>query len=122
MTLFERLRNGGSSETATANSAIPANALPELAEISRNSSSSLPTNQQRAGAISARSPVDEASVRTLSDGEKSALAIAERAIARAALTDEQKASRHADLRRDPTFARFWSLVWPDALNSSKGNQ
>ena len=56
--------------------------------------------------------------RTLSDGEKSALAIAERAIARAALTDEQKASRLADLRRDPTIARFWALAWPEALNSS----
>ena len=51
--------------------------------------------------------------RQLSDGEQSALAIAERAIARAALTDEQKASRLADLRRDPAIARFWALAWPD---------
>ena len=56
--------------------------------------------------------------RTLSDGEQSALAIAERAIARASLTAEQKASRLADLRRDPAIARFWALAWPEALNSS----
>ena len=50
--------------------------------------------------------------RTLSDGEKSALAIAERAIARAALTDEQKASRLDDLLRDPAIAKFWAMAWP----------
>ena len=59
-------------------------------------------------------PVENESVRTLSDGEQSALAIAERAIAQAALTDEQKASRLADLRRDPAIARFWALAWPDS--------
>ena len=60
----------------------------------------------------AHSPVENEIVRTLSDGEQSALAIAERAIAQAALTDEQKASRLADLRRDPAIARFWALAWP----------
>ena len=62
----------------------------------------------------AHSPPKNESVRTLSDGEQSALAIAEQAIARAALTDEQKASRLADLRRDPAIARFWAMAWPDA--------
>ena len=55
----------------------------------------------------------EPPVRQLSVGEQSALAIAERAIAQAALTDEQKASRLTDLRRDPAIAKFWALAWPD---------
>lgn len=50
--------------------------------------------------------------------ETDATAIATRAIAQASLTDEQKASRLADLRRDPAIARFWALAWPEALNSS----
>ena len=50
--------------------------------------------------------------RALSDGEQSALAIAERAIARASLTPKQKASRIADLHNDPAIARFWALAWP----------
>ena len=54
-----------------------------------------------------------ATERTLSDGEQSALAIAEQAIARAALNDQQKASRLADLRRDPAIARFWAMAWPE---------
>ena len=62
----------------------------------------------------AHSPPKNESVRTLSDGEQSVLAIAEQAIARAALTDEQKASRLADLRRDPAIARFWAMAWPEA--------
>ena len=68
--------------------------------------------------LPAHYPLENEAVRTLSDGEKSALAIAERAIARAALTDEQKASRLADLRRDPAVARFWAMAWPEAFNSS----
>lgn len=62
----------------------------------------------------AHSPIENASLRTLCDGEKSALAIAERAIARAALTHEQKGARVADLLRDPAIAKFWALAWPDA--------
>jgi len=42
--------------------------------------------------------------------------IAATAIAMAALNDEQKAARLADLRRDPAIARFWALVWPEATN------
>lgn len=68
--------------------------------------------------VPAHSSSENAPIRTLSDGEQSALAIAERAIARASLTAEQKASRRADLRRDPAIARFWALAWPEALNSS----
>lgn len=71
----------------------------------------LATSQTSQGGIAASD--DEPLERQLSDGEQSALAIAERAIARAALTDEQKASRLADLRRDPAIARFWALAWPD---------
>ena len=66
----------------------------------------------------AHCPLEKETVRTLSDGEKSALAIAERAIAQASLTDEQKALRLADLRRDPAIARFWALAWPEASDSS----
>ena len=69
-------------------------------------------------AVPAHSSVEKQVDRTLSDGEQSALAIAERAIARAALTTEQKASRIADIRSDPAIARFWALAWPEALNSS----
>ena len=50
--------------------------------------------------------------------ETEAMLIARRAIAMAALTDEQKAMRLADLRRDPAIARFWALAWPDAVNHS----
>lgn len=51
-----------------------------------------------------------------------ATAIAQRAIALAALTDDQKQQRLADLRRDPGIARFWSLVWPDSQTPPKDNQ
>ena len=46
--------------------------------------------------------------------ESEALRIAARAIGMAALTDEQRLSRLADLQRDPAIARFWALAWPDA--------
>ena len=62
--------------------------------------------------VPAHSSSENAPLRTLCDGEQSALAIAERAIARAALTPEQKASRIADLHNDPAIARFWALAWP----------
>ena len=57
---------------------------------------------------------DELLERQLSGVEQSSLAIAERAIAQAALTDEQRASRLNDLRRDPAIARFWAMAWPEA--------
>ena len=46
--------------------------------------------------------------------ETEAMKIAVRAIGMAALTDEQKLSRLADLQRDPAIARFWALAWPEA--------
>jgi hypothetical protein len=55
-------------------------------------------------------PLENETVRTLSDGEKSALAIAERAIALAALTDTQKTSRLADIEREPSIAYFWAQL------------
>lgn len=45
-----------------------------------------------------------------------ATAVATTAIGMADLTDDQKAARLADLRRDPGIARFWALVWPEATN------
>ena len=47
--------------------------------------------------------------------EGEALRIARRAIAMAALTDEQTAMRLADLKRDPAIARLWALAWPEAI-------
>ena len=55
--------------------------------------------------------------RTLPSDETEAMQIAARAIATASLTDEQKAARLADLRRDPAIAKFWSLVWPEAIGT-----
>ena len=49
--------------------------------------------------------------------ETEAMTIAVRAIGMASLTDEQKAMRLADLRRDPAIARFWALVWPEARSA-----
>ena len=46
--------------------------------------------------------------------ETEAMKIAARAIGMAALTDEQRLSRLADLQRDPAIARFWALAWPEA--------
>jgi hypothetical protein len=48
--------------------------------------------------------------------------IAERAIALAALTDEQKQQRLDDPRRDPAIARFWALVWPASQTPPKEKQ
>ena len=69
-------------------------------------------------ATAAHLSIEVNSERILSDGEKSALAIAERAIAQAALTDEQKSARLADSRRDPAIARFWAMAWPEVTNPS----
>ena len=45
--------------------------------------------------------------------ETEALMIARRAIAMAALTDEQKTTRLADLHRDSGLAAFWARMWPE---------
>ena len=50
--------------------------------------------------------------------ETEAMKIAARAIGMAALTDEQRLSRLADLQRDPAIARFWALAWPEARDAS----
>ena len=49
-----------------------------------------------------------------STDESEAMLIAARAIATAALTDEQKTMRLADLKRAPAMARLWALAWPEA--------
>ena len=69
--------------------------------------------------LPAHSSSENAPARTLSDGEKSALAIAERAIAQATLTTEQKNSRLAGLRRDPAIARFWAALFDPALEPTQ---
>lgn len=67
--------------------------------------------------------MQQTSCTTLPEKEADATAVAQRAIALAALTDAQRQQRLADLRRDPAIARFWALVWPETLNSSsKENQ
>jgi hypothetical protein len=54
-----------------------------------------------------------------------ALTTAEWAIAQAALTDEKKAERLADLRRKPEIARFWAKLFDPTIapsnSSSKEN-
>jgi len=49
--------------------------------------------------------------------ESEALRIATRAVSMAALSDEQRLSRLADLQRDPAIARFWARAWPEALDT-----
>lgn len=51
--------------------------------------------------------VSAANDETARTDETEALMIARRAIAMAALTDEQKTKRLADLHRDPGLAAFW---------------
>lgn len=48
------------------------------------------------------------------DAVSDALTIAEWAIAQAALTDEQKRARLADLRRRPEIAKFWARLFDPA--------
>lgn len=132
MTLFERLRNGVSTEPATANPAIPANSARPLAEISRNSSSRPPANHVRMESLTAThcrecdfpAPVDFMSLCPFcgtthpfaADDEISlTLTTAEWAIAQATLTDEQKRSRLADLRRKPEIARFWAKLFAPTI-------
>jgi hypothetical protein len=49
-------------------------------------------------------------VAMLKGQQEHALHLARLAIARAALTDEQKASRLADLRKEPSIAHFWAQL------------
>jgi energy-coupling factor transporter ATP-binding protein EcfA2 len=60
--------------------------------------------------VPAHSSPENETVRTLSDGEKSALAIAQIAIEQASLTDEQKASRLSDIEHAPSIAHFWAAL------------
>jgi pyocin large subunit-like protein len=94
-TLFERLRGGFSSDLLTAIPANPANRGDELAEISRKSISSLTANQ--------------------CDRYAESLRLARLAIAKAALTPEQKASRLADIEREPSIAPFWIELYRDEI-------
>jgi hypothetical protein len=52
-------------------------------------------------------------VATLQGQQAHALQLAKQAIERAALTDEQKQSRLADLAREPSIARFWAQIYRD---------
>ncbi len=59
--------------------------------------------------------------RTLQDGDEGeAMELAKRAIQMAALTDEQRAARIADARRDPAIARLWAMAWPEARGKAGG--
>ena len=58
------------------------------------------------------SPVDADDPSTLSGTERQALELARLAIARAALSAEQRTARLTDLERTPELARFWAAVWP----------
>ena len=128
MTLFERLRNGGGSEPATTNFAIPANSTRRVAEISKNSSSSPPANQCRAGpwtvdkcrACDFPAPVEFRNIClscgtthpfAATDDASLILTTAEWSISQAALSPEQMAARLSDLRRMPEIARFWAQLF-----------
>ncbi len=52
-------------------------------------------------------------VATLQGQQAHALHLAKLAIARAALTEEQKASRLADLKDEPGIAIFWAQIYRD---------
>ena len=95
------------------------NTLPAI-DTAKSQSVGFDQGDQSNGTSAEHPCVEINSERTLSDGEKSALAIAERAIAQAALTHEQKRARLADLRRDPAIARFWAMAWPE--NADPNNQ
>lgn len=49
-----------------------------------------------------------------STDEGEAMRIARRAIQMASLTDERRAARLADAKRDPAIARLWAMAWPEA--------
>ena len=132
MTLFERLRNGGSSEPATANFANPANSMNPVAEISRNSSSSLPASEVRSANLTATHcrfcgcPAHESFVSmcpscgtshpfAATDEVSDVLTTAEWAIAQSELTDDKRKQRLADLRRNPEIARFWAKLFDPAV-------
>ena len=134
MTLFERLRNGGGSEPATANLAIPANSPKQVAEISRNSSSSRPANQCRARLWAGKcrscdfpAPVEFRNIClscgathpfVATDEASLMLTTAEGSISQSALSSEQTAARLADLRRIPEIARFWAQLFDSTVEAN----
>ena len=70
----------------------------------------------------AHSPVDGEGPRTLCETERLALELTRRAIARAALTADQRTSRLEDIERSPELARFWVAIWPpDDKHPSSAN-
>lgn len=98
---------------------------PELSPMSPVVPNSLGTREpacNRASPLSPLSPTkNSVSETNANDGEArtdetEAVQIATRAIQMAALTDEQRLSRLADLRRDPAIARLWAMAWPEAVN------
>ena len=131
MTLFERLRNSGSGDSATANPAKAAISEPPLAGNSSFSSSSRHTNQSQRGPLTVshcrvcNHPAGDDFLHmcpscgtthpfAATDEISMAPWTAEHAIAQASLTDEQKASRLADLRRKPEIAKFWARLFDSA--------
>jgi hypothetical protein len=98
-TLFERLRGGVSNELLMQIPANPANRDDGLAEISRKGISNVETNQH--------------------DRYAESLRLARLAIARAALTDEQKALRLADLKREPSIAPFWVQMYQGRMEAGR---
>ena len=57
----------------------------------------------------------QTSCTTSPENETDATAVATGAIAQASLTDEQKTSRLADLRRQPQIARFWAKLFDPTI-------
>ena len=103
----------------------PAIASPNLSPMSPNVPTVLGTPDpafNKASPLSPLSPTknsvsgEDAKSGEARTDESEALMIATRAIGMAALTDEQRLSRLADLKRDPGIARFWVSAWPEAHN------
>ena len=68
--------------------------------------------------VPAHSSPENETVRTLSEREKLALALAEKAIEQASISAKQKSERRADLT--PGIAPFWAVFWePNQTHSSK---
>lgn len=65
-----------------------------------------------------RAHIVRSGARTLSEREKLALALAEKAIEQASISAKQKSERRADLT--PGIAPFWAVFWePNQTHSSK---
>lgn len=110
MTLAALIRKRDTGNTATAIAAIPATQPKEgAATVARIATVAVAKSPQGQTVPTVTVSPDDTAIRA-----DSPEVIAERAIAMAALTDEQRAARLTDLHREPAIAGFWALLWPEA--------